>query len=64
MDRQIKLLTPEDVATRLALPPALVRNLIEQGTIPAMLIDGRYLTSELQLACFQQSHPNLLKAVV
>ncbi|MBU1672037.1 MAG: helix-turn-helix domain-containing protein [Actinobacteria bacterium] len=64
MDRQIKLLTPEDVATRLAIPPALVRNLIEQGTIPAMLIDGSYLTSELQLACFQQSHPNLLKAAV
>jgi hypothetical protein len=64
MDRQIKLLTPEDVATRLALPLGLVRNLIEQGTIPAMLIDGRYLTSELQLACFQKFHPNLLRAAV
>lgn len=64
MDRRIELLTPEDVASRLALPPRLVENLIEQGTIPAMLIEGRYLTSELQLACFQQSHPNLLKAAV
>ena len=46
-----------DVATRLGLPPASVRHLIEVGTLPARKLGGRIVVLPQELDEFLRSLP-------